>query len=79
MFTGGAYPTKPPTPPEVAVIVVLVAATLIVLGGVAMVLGFVAPIEKHAIAVQAIRYGAWSLGIGLAIAIVFRLYIKFKD
>ena len=72
-------PTKPSTPSEYAVITVASSALLIVLGLIALVLGFLAPPDKSELAAAAYRYGAWSLGFGVAIAVGFWLFRRLTD
>ena len=72
-------PSRKPTPSEYAVLVVFVSLAFIVLGIVALVLGFRAPAEKHEIAVALEYRGAWCLGIGVTIAIGYWLYHHLVD
>jgi len=69
-------PSRKPTPSEYAVLVVFISAVFIILGIIALVVGFRAPIEKHDLAVTLECRGAWCLGIGVAIAIGFRLFLR---
>lgn len=69
------YPSKEPTPSEYAVLVVFVAAVFIIIGLVAMVMGFRAPAERHGLAVALEHRGFWALGIGVAIALAYWLYL----
>ncbi len=72
-------PTKKPTSAEFAVLILFTAALLIILGVVALVMGFRAPAEKHALAVALESGGAWTLGIGATIGIGFWLFRRFAD
>ncbi len=67
-------PSKKPTPAEYSVLVVFASALFIILGIVALVMGFRAPPEKHELAVALEYRGAGCLGFGVAIAFVFWLY-----
>ena len=67
-------PSRKPTPSEYAVLVVFVSLVFIILGIVALVMGFRAPAENHELAVALEYRGAWSLGIGVAIAFGYWLY-----
>jgi hypothetical protein len=60
-------PSRKPTPSEYAVLVVFISVVCIILGVVALVVGFRAPAEKHELAVALEYRGAWCLGVGLAI------------
>lgn len=44
-----------------------------------LVMGFRAPAEKHELAVALEHRGFWSLGIGVAIALAYRVYRRFRD
>ena len=70
-------PSREPTPSEYAVLVVFISVVFIILGIVALVVGFRAPAEKHELAVALEYRGACSLGIGLAIAAGYWLYRRF--
>jgi hypothetical protein len=72
-------PSKKPTPSEYAVLVVCASLGFIVLGIVALVVGFRAPAQKHELAVLLEYRGAWCVGIGLAIALGYWLYHRFVD
>lgn len=72
-------PSKKPTPSEYAVIVVFSSAVFIILGVVALVVGFRAPAEKHELAVTLEYRGAWCLGIGVAMAFGFWLFHRIVD
>ncbi len=67
-------PSRKPTPSEYAVLVVFTSAVFIILGAVALVVGFRAPAEKHELAVALEYRGAWCLGIGVAITVGHWLY-----
>jgi len=70
---------KKPTPSEYAVLVWFACAVFIVLGIVALVLGFRAPVEKHDLAVALESRGACSLGSGSAVAAGYWLYRRWVD
>ena len=72
-------PSKKPTPSEYAVLVVFICVVFLILGVVALVIGFRAPAEKHDLAVALEVRGAWCLGIGVAIAITFWLFNRMVD
>jgi len=72
-------PSKKPTPSEYSVLVVCASLGFIVLGIVALVVGFRAPSQKHELAVLLEYRGAWCVGIGLAIALGYWLYHRFVD
>lgn len=72
-------PTKRPTPTEYGVIVVLLSAIFIILGIMALVVAFRAPPEKHDLAVALAHRGLWSIGIGVAIGVLYWLIRRFKD
>jgi len=61
------------------VLVVFVSLVFIILGTVALVMGFRAPAEKHDIAVALEQRGAWCLGIGFAIALGYWLFHRLID
>ncbi len=69
-------PPKPSTPSELAAIVVCTATVLIVPGLVGLAYGHLAPPEKRDVAVAAPYYGGWALGLGLFVAITFRIVRK---
>jgi L-asparagine transporter-like permease len=73
------YPSRETTPSEYAVLVVFVAAALIIVGVVALVMGFRAPTEKHEVAVALEHRGFLLLGIGVAIAIAYWLFRRLRD
>jgi uncharacterized membrane protein HdeD (DUF308 family) len=70
-------PSRKPTPSEYGVLVVFIAVIFIILGIVALVVGFRAPAEKHELAVALEHRGALCLIVGLAIAGVYWLYRRF--
>ncbi len=70
-------PTKRATPSEYTVIAVVASCALILIGMAAVMMGFLAPPEKHALAVAAIRYGCGFIGAGVAIAVGFALWRRF--
>ena len=72
-------PSRKPTPSEYAVLVVFASAVCIILGVVALVVGFRAPAEKHELAVALEYRGAWCLGLGVAIAVAYWLFRQLKD
>jgi len=61
------------------VLVVFVATVLIIVGVVALVMGFREPAEKHELAVALEHRGVWMLGIGIAIAFAYWLFHRFRD
>jgi hypothetical protein len=63
-------PTRKPTPSEYVVLACVASLALIVLGLVAVVVAARVPAEKAELAAAIMHRGFWSLGIGLAIAIV---------
>lgn len=73
------YPSRETTPSEYAVLVVFIAAVFIIVGVVALVMGFRAPAEKHELAVALEYRGFWLLGIGVAIAVAYWVYRRFRD
>jgi hypothetical protein len=72
-------PSKEPTPSEYSILVVFVSVVFIVLGIIALVIGFRAPAAKHELAVELEYRGAWCLGIGLAVAFGFWLARRLID
>ena len=56
-----------------------ISAIFIILGVVALVVGFRAPADKHELAVAVEYRGAWCLGIGIAIALGFWLFRRIGD
>ena len=58
---------------------IFVSAVCIILGIVALLMAFHAPIEKHAIAVKLGHRGAVCLGIGVTIALGYWLFRRLKD
>jgi len=66
--------TKRPTPSECTVIAVAISDGLIVLGAIALVVAFRAPVGKHDATVPLMYYDGWSLGIGIVIAFAFWLF-----
>lgn len=70
-------PSKKPTPSEYSVLTFAVSLLLLALGTIALVMGYSAPPEKAELAGEAMRYGAASLGIGVAILIARRLVRAF--
>jgi L-asparagine transporter-like permease len=73
------YPSRETTSSEYAVLVVFVAAALIIVGVVALVMGFRAPTEKQEVAVALEHRGFLLLGIGVAIAVAYWLFRRFRD
>jgi uncharacterized membrane protein HdeD (DUF308 family) len=67
-------PSRKPTPSGYAVLVVFISVIFIILGVVALVVGFRAPAEKHELAVVLEYRGAWCLGVGVAILAGYWLY-----
>jgi hypothetical protein len=72
-------PSRKPTMSEFSVLFVFLLIVFLVLGVVALVLGFRAPAEKHALAVQLEWRGAACLGIAVVIAFCFWLYRRLVD
>jgi hypothetical protein len=70
---------KPPTPAEYTVIVVLIAGSLIILGIVGFVFAFRAPPEKHELALALEHYSAWSIGLGVGVALIAWFVRKLTD
>jgi hypothetical protein len=70
---------KKPTPSEYAVLIWFACAVFIVLGIVSLVVGFQVPADKHDLAVALESRGAWSLGIGIAVAAAYWLYRRLVD
>lgn len=70
---------KKPTPAEHAVLVWFACAVFVVLGIVGIVVGFRVPADKHDLAVGLESRGAWSLGIGIALAAAYWLYRRWAD
>ena len=71
-------PSKRPTPSEYAVIVVLLSVVCIILGMVALVMGFRQPPQNHKLAVALEYRGAWCVGVGVIIAFLYWLYRQLK-
>jgi predicted small integral membrane protein len=72
------YPsTKPTTPTELVVLVWFVAGVFTTLGGIALWKASQLPPEKAEIIAGLNHYGGWSLGIGLAIAVIFWLIRRY--
>lgn len=69
--------TKPPTSAEVVVIVFMFAGALIAFGAVGLWKAAQLPPEKAEVIAGLNHYGGWSLGIGLAIVVVFWLIRRF--
>jgi len=72
-------PSRETTPAEYAVLVVFGAAVFIVIGVIALVVAYRAPAENHEMAVAVAHRGFWSLGIGIAIAVAYWLFRRFRD
>lgn len=72
-------PSRKPTPSEYAVLVVFVSLALIILGIVAIVVGFREPASQHDLAVELEYRGAWCLGIGIAIGFGFWLVRRIME
>jgi len=73
------FPDKSPTTAECTVIVVLISGSLIILGMVGFVFAFRAPPEKHELALALEHYSAWSIGIGVGIALIAWLVRKLTN
>ena len=76
MVTG---PGRKPTPEEYLVLFFLIVASLLGIGVVALIVGFRAPPEKHALAVQLIRLGVCGLGLGVACIVGYCIYRRHKN
>lgn len=72
-------PSKKPTPSEYAVLVWFACALFVIVGIVALAVGFRASEGKHELAVALEFRGALFLGIGLAIAAGYWLYRRCVD
>ncbi len=72
-------PSRETTPAEYAVLVVFASVFFIVVGVIALVVAWRAPVEKHELAVALAHRGFWSLGIGLVIAVGYWLFRSLKD
>ena len=72
-------PTKPPTPQEFAVIALLLSGSLIILGIAGYVFAFLAPPEKHGLALQMEHYSGIPLAGGILIAVVAWLVRRFTE
>jgi hypothetical protein len=72
-------PTKPPTPAESAVLAVTISAALIIFGAIALVSAFLISTKDHAAAMTQVYLGAWSIGLGLLVALGFWLARRFKN
>ncbi len=70
-------PIKPVTRAEVVVLVLFVAGVFIAIGGFALWKASQLPPEKAEIIAGLNHYGGWSLGIGLAIAVIFFLVRRY--
>ncbi len=70
---------RPPTSAEYAVAAVLIAGSLIGFGIVGFIFVFRAPPEKHELALALEHYSAWSLGIGVGVALITWLVRKLTD
>lgn len=69
--------TKPTTPAELVVLVWFVAGVFTTVGGIALWKASQLPSEKAEIIAGLNHYGGWSLGIGLAIAVIFWLVRRY--
>jgi len=70
-------PIKPVTRAEVVVLVWFVAGVFTAVGGIALWKAAQLPLEKAEIIAGLNHYGGWSLGIGLANAVIFWLVRRF--
>ena len=73
------YPSRETTPAEYAVLVIFGSAFFIIVGIVMVAVALRAPPEKHDLAVAVAYRGLWSLGIGMAIALGYWLFRRFKN
>jgi len=73
------YPSRTPTPSEYAVLLVAFLILLILAGGVALVLGFTVAADKPELAAELTQYGAWTMGIGVFLAVAVWLVRRFLD
>lgn len=72
-------PSHKPTTSEYAVLFVFASIGFIALGIAALVMGFRAPPEKHALAVQLEWRGVWCLALGAVIGFCVWLYNRLVD
>jgi hypothetical protein len=72
-------PSRPTTSSEYVVLIAFISVVFIVLGIIALAVGFRAPPEKHEMAVALESRGALCLGIGAAIAFGFWLFRRLVD
>lgn len=70
---------KKPSPSEYAVLVWFVCSVFIILGIVALVIGFRVRADKHDLAALLQFRGAWSVGIGIAVGAGYWLYRRLVD
>lgn len=74
-----SLPLKKPTPMEYAVLVVSISILFLVVGVIELVFAIRAPESKHEFALAWMYRGFWCLGIGIAIAVAYWLFRRFKD
>jgi hypothetical protein len=70
---------RPPTPAEYAIVAGLISGSLIIFGIVGLIFALRAPPEKHALALALEHYSAWSIGLGLGVALIAWLTRKFTN
>ena len=70
---------RPPTRAEVLLMVVLFSTLMIGLGMCALALAYVAPPEKQALALEALKYGEASIVCGLVAGIAYFVCVRFLD
>lgn len=72
-------PSKPPSPSEWAVLFWAFVVLLVLAGLTGVTLSFLAPPEKHEVAVALARYGWRTLAAGLGLGLVVWLVRRWLD
>ncbi len=72
-------PSKPPSHSEWAVLFWTFVALLVLAGLTGITFGYLAPPEKHEVAVALLRYGWRMLGLGLGLGLVVWLVRRWLD